>query len=136
MKETPAGAVFCLKMFPGWDGVCGKWGGQKTKSAKSVATVKIHEPVTLRLRLALGGFVQIFTILLSNQMDKIQNTYFLEFMICLQYTFSDFTGVKTCLLVRLVDVQADLLVGGSLALMGAEKSSQIAGVYALCWRSL
>lgn len=91
-------------MFPGWDGVCVKWGDQKTKSAKSVATFKIHEPVTLGLRLALGGFVQIFTILLSSQMDRIQNTYFLEFMICLQNTFSDFAGVKTCLLVRLVDI--------------------------------
>lgn len=57
-----------------------KWGDQKTKSAKSVATFKIHEPVTLGLRLALGGFVQIFTILLSSQMDRIQNTYFLDLL--------------------------------------------------------
>lgn len=71
MKEAPAGAVFCLKMFPGWDGVYMKWGKQKTKSAISVATVKIHEQATLGLRLVLWGFVQIFTILLSNQMDKI-----------------------------------------------------------------
>lgn len=66
--------------------------GKPENKAKSVATVKIHEPVTLGLRLVLEGFVQIFTILLRNQMDKMQNTCFLWFMICLQYMFSDFTG--------------------------------------------
>lgn len=112
-----------------------KWGKQKTKSAISVATVKIHEQATLGLRLVLWGFVQIFTILLSNQMDKIQNTYFLGFGICLQYLFSDLTGVKSCLLVQLINTQADL-AGGSLARRGADKSSQIAEVfYAFCWRS-
>lgn len=62
-------------------------------------------------------------------MDKIQNTRFLRFVICLQCMFSDFTGVKTCLLVQ-IDTQGDL-VGGSLAHRGADKS-QIEGIYALC----
>lgn len=80
------------------------------------------------------GFVQIFKILLSSQMDKIQNTYFLGFVICLQFLFSVFTGVKTCLLVQLIHTQADL-AGGSLAHRGADIIPNCRDFYAFCWRS-